>query len=144
MFCSNCGSQLPEGSAFCANCGAQVEAAQASYQQPAPSAPVVAPPVERENPELESLGRTTMILGIVGLATAVSSGLPGWIVSSIALKKAAEYESKAGSLTGKAKLGRNLAKPGKIVGIIMTFLLIFLAVFYGIIYGILLSNALYW
>ena len=144
MFCNHCGNQLPEGAAFCASCGARVEPAQPVYQQPAPSVPVVAPAVQREDPELESLGRTTMILGIVGLATAVSSGLPGWIVSNIALNKAAEYERKAGSLTGKAKIGRNLAKPGKIVGIIMTFFWIFFAIFYGIIYGILLSNALYW
>ena len=143
MFCNHCGNQLPEGAAFCASCGAHVEAAQPVYQQPAPSAPVVAPAVQREDPALESLGRTTMILGIVGLALC-EGGLPGWIVSNIALKKAAEYEYKAGSLTGKARIGRNLAKPGKIVGIIMTFFWIFFAIIYGIIYGILLSNALYW
>ena len=143
MFCNHCGNQLPEGAAFCASCGARVEAAQPVYQQPAPSVPVVAPAVQREDPALESLGRTTMILGIVGLALC-EGGLPGWIVSNIALKKAAEYEYKAGSLTGKARIGRNLAKPGKIVGIIMTFFWIFFAIIYGIIYGILLSNALYW
>ena len=35
MFCSNCGSRLPDGGKFCPNCGASAE-------NPAPSAPVPA------------------------------------------------------------------------------------------------------
>lgn len=34
MFCSNCGSQVPDGQAFCSNCGANVAGAQAQPQQP--------------------------------------------------------------------------------------------------------------
>lgn len=40
MFCSNCGSELPEGSKFCGNCGT---ALSASLAQPAPSQPASAP-----------------------------------------------------------------------------------------------------
>lgn len=36
MFCTNCGTQLPDGSRFCSNCGApQAAPAQPMYQQPA-------------------------------------------------------------------------------------------------------------
>lgn len=150
MFCSNCGTQIPEGSLFCGNCGAKVEAQPApqpapqpayeavqqpayeAVQQPAyqavqepvyvaPQQPVqVAPVVNNANdPELNSLATNTMIFGIIGLALS-ELGVPGIILSSIAMNKAAEFESKAGSLYGKAKVGRRLAKPGKIVGIIMT------------------------
>ena len=149
MFCSNCGTQIPEGSLFCGNCGTKVEAQPApqpapqpayeavqqpayqAVQQPAyeapqpaytvPQQPVqVAPVVNNANdPELNSLATNTMIFGIIGLALS-ELGVPGIILSSIAMNKAAEFESKAGSLYGKAKVGRRLAKPGKIVGIIMT------------------------
>ena len=145
MFCRNCGNQLPENALFCGNCGTKVEA-QAAPQQPAYTAPqqpayeapqqpvytapqvtpVVAPERPQEDPELNSLATNTMILGIVGLALS-EMGLPGLIVSNIALNKAAEFERKAGKLFGKAKIGRNLAKPGKIVGIVMT---IFWAVYF--------------
>lgn len=34
MYCENCGSNIPEGSAFCSNCGAKVEPRQLVNQQP--------------------------------------------------------------------------------------------------------------
>lgn len=138
MFCNHCGSQLPEGAAFCGHCGNHTGAANHSYEQPVQAEPVR----ERMDPELSSLANTTMILGIVGLATAINFGIPGIIVSSIALNKAAEFERKAGSLYGKARLGRNLAKPGKIVGIVMTILMAFIILIYGVLYGILLAEYL--
>lgn len=139
MFCSNCGNQIPEGSAFCGNCGTKVEAQAApqpayeavqqpayeAVQQPAyavPQQPVQVAPVNNTNandPELNSLATNTMIFGIIGLALS-ELGIPGIILSNIAMNKAAEFESKAGKLFGKALVGRRLAKPGKIVGIIMT------------------------
>ena len=144
MFCQHCGNQLPEGAAFCGNCGNKVASAPTSeapqqpvyvapqqpvYVAPQPQVtPVVAPPRPQEDPELNSLATNTMILGIVGLALS-EMGLPGLIVSNIAMNKAAEFERKAGKLFGKAKVGRNLAKPGKIVGLVMT---IFWAVYFSI------------
>lgn len=155
MFCKNCGNQLPEGAVFCGSCGTKVEV-QAAPQQPAydipqqpayeapqtsytiPQAdPVTAPVRPQEDPELNSLAKNTMIMGIVGLALS-EFGLPGLIVSCIASKKAAEFVSKAGSLYGKAKVGRALAKAGKIVGIIMTILWAFIILVYGIL-GIMLA-----
>ena len=34
MFCPNCGTQIPDGSAFCPNCGAQLNVQSAVAQQP--------------------------------------------------------------------------------------------------------------
>ena len=43
MFCTNCGKQLPDGTAFCTNCGHDL---RALTQRPAPAAPMTPiPPV---------------------------------------------------------------------------------------------------
>ena len=153
MFCPNCGNKIDEGAQFCAACGTKVaaqaapqpayEAVQQSAPQPAyqavqqpvfvapvqqQAAPVVAPERPQEDPELNSLATNTMIFGIIGLALS-EMGIPGIILSNIAMNKASEFERKAGKLFGKALVGRRLAKPGKIVGIIMT---IFWAVYFTI------------
>lgn len=147
MFCKNCGNQLPDDAVFCGHCGTRVEsepAVQPAYAAPqepvyaAPqttytvpqSAPVVAPARPQEDPELNELAQSTMILGIVGLALS-ELGLPGLIISSIAMKKAEEFERRAGGFYGKAKVGRRLAKPGKILGLIMT---IFLTVYFFFVF----------
>lgn len=157
MFCRNCGSQLADGAAFCGNCGTKVEV-QAAPQQPVYEAPqepvyeapqepvyvapqvtpVIAPERPQEDPELSSLATNTLIMGIVGLALS-ELGLPGLIVSNIGLNKAAEFERKAGKLFGKAKVGRNLAKPGKIVGIVMT---IFWAIYFTVAFIAAIASAL--
>lgn len=143
MFCPNCGNQVPDGAAFCASCGNKLEAQVAPkpayeavqepvyvapVQQPVQAAPVVAPERPQEDPELNSLATNTMIFGIIGLALS-EVGIPGIILSNIALNKASEFERKAGKLFGKALVGRRLAKPGKIVGIVMT---IFWAVYFTV------------
>ena len=159
MFCKNCGTQLVDGAAFCGNCGTKVDvqpvheapqqptvapvvetpvqptytAPQTTYTVPH-SAPVMAPARPKEDPELNELAKNTMILGIVGLALS-ALGLPGLIVSSIAMNKAEEFERKAGGFFGKAKVGRRLAKPGKIVSLVMT-------IFWAVYFFILLIAAL--
>lgn len=164
MFCRNCGNQLIDGAAFCGNCGTKVDAQpapQPAYEAPAAepvvetpvqptytapqtsytvphSAPVVAPVRPQEDPALNDLAKTTMIMGIVGLALS-ELGLPGLIVSNIAMNKAAEFEIKAGSFYGKAKVGRRLAKPGKIVSTVMT---IFWAVYLTIAFFVGIFSAL--
>lgn len=142
MFCQNCGNQLPEGAAFCGSCGAKAEVQtvpqqpayeapqQPAYeapQQPAYTAPqptyqqpVQAAPAQNANsPALDSLATSTMIFGILGLALS-ELGIPGIIFSAIGKNKASEYISRAGSLSGKAKVGSILAKIGLPLGIVMT------------------------
>ena len=127
MFCKNCGMQLPNNAAFCANCGTQVDAQPAyqSYQQPNYSyqqqayTPNYQPAPTASDPYLEDLAGSILGKGIAGLILGFM-GLPGIIVSSIAMKQTAEFVSRTGSLYGKAKVGRRLAKPGLIVGIVMT------------------------
>lgn len=150
MFCPNCGDQLVEGAAFCGNCGTKIEA-QPAYEAPQPAysapqtsytvpqpAPVAAPARPQEDPELNELAKSTMIMGIVGLALS-ELGLPGLIVSNIAMNKAAEFERRAGGFYGKAKVGRRLAKPGKIVSIVMT---VFWAVYFSILFIAAIASAL--
>ena len=52
MFCTNCGTQLPDGSRFCSNCGAPQAAApaQPTYQQPAYQQPVYQQPAYPQQP----------------------------------------------------------------------------------------------
>ena len=50
MFCSNCGTQMPDGSKFCASCGNQmsapIQAAQPVQPQPVQPQPVQPKPVQ--------------------------------------------------------------------------------------------------
>lgn len=62
MFCSNCGTQIPDGSAFCPNCGANLGGG-ASTPQPAMAAPMYQPKKifmstleSRAGAEVKSLG----------------------------------------------------------------------------------------
>lgn len=47
MFCSNCGTQIPENASFCANCGTAVKAAAPVVEE---AIPVAAPVVEEATP----------------------------------------------------------------------------------------------
>lgn len=124
MFCPNCGNQLPEGAAFCSSCGSKIseDGVSAAPQQPAYAAPQPqAQPVQPKanDAELDALAGSVLARGITGLALA-SIGIPGVIVSAKAKNLAAEYQRKAGSLTGRAKVGNILAKVGFPLGWGMT------------------------
>ena len=43
LFCTNCGSQIPEGARFCAACGSPAPVQQPPMQQPAQQPPVQQP-----------------------------------------------------------------------------------------------------
>ena len=66
----------------------------------------------------DKLSTQTLTFGILGLVFAGSSIL-GIIFSAIGLKKAKAYVEQFGELTGKAKVGRILAKVGLIFSIVM-------------------------
>lgn len=165
MFCSNCGTQIPEGSIFCGNCGTKVEAPAApqpapqpayeavqqpayeAVQQPAytapqpaytvPQQPVQVAPVNNTNandPELNSLATNTMVFGILGAALGLCVGVPGIIFSCLTKKKVEEFQARAGSLYGKAKVGSILAKVGLPVSIACTAIYT-ISFFVGLISG---------
>ena len=137
MFCSNCGTQIPEGSLFCGNCGAKVEAPTApqpapqpayeAVQQPAYEAvqqPVFIAPQQSAAPsatsaELDDLAGTVLSRGILGLIMAFV-GVPGIFICAKAKRLAAEYARKAGCLSGRAKVGSILAKVGFPISFAMT------------------------
>ena len=142
MFCKNCGNQLPDDALFCGSCGTKVEA-PAAPQQPAYEAPqqpayvapqqpaYVAPqPAPQENdPQKDELAGSVLSKGIACLPLAFVFGIPGIFVSASAKRKAREYESRYGELSGKAKVGSILAKVGLPLSLGMTgfYLLLILA-----------------
>ena len=113
IYCSHCKNSYDEtATAYCPFCGAP-----AVFYPPTPPSYYEDPAIKAQK---KALARTILILGIVALALALEiAPLAGWIVGAIALKKAAEYEQQYGVLDGMARIGRNLAKPAKIVGIVM-------------------------
>lgn len=112
MFCKHCGAPLDSDAKFCTSCGAGVDPAQ-SAQGTTP------PPATRwANPAGPSPTKV-MVFGIIGLALS-GLGIPGIILSIIALKQANEFIRLNGGLFGQAKVGRILGKAGLIVSIVMT------------------------
>ena len=146
MFCKNCGNQLPDNALFCGSCGTKVEAPAAPQQpayeapqqpayvapQPAPQQPAYVAPQsapQANDPYKDELAGSVLSKGIAGLALAPVFGVPGIIVSAGAKRKAREYESRYGELSGKAKVGSILAKVGLPLSLGMTgfYLLLILA-----------------
>ena len=72
MYCTSCGSYVPDNQGICPNCGAAVTPAQPvyqqpvyqqpAYQQPAYHAPIYTP---AEAPRSNGMGTAGMVLGIV-------------------------------------------------------------------------------
>lgn len=54
MFCTQCGTQLPDGSKFCTGCGAKIEVAPAPAAAPQPEPAVEEAPVVEETPAVEA------------------------------------------------------------------------------------------
>ncbi len=105
MYCPKCNTQIPDGQNYCPNCGAQVTretgTVTSNYQGP--------------------MGEDSPILTMGILAVIFCElGIPGWILGSIGLKKANQYQTLMGRLSPKARTGRILSMVGRIVGIVMT------------------------
>lgn len=113
MFCSNCGTKIPDGSKFCPNCGAPVEAS-ASSQPKVNEAPQNHPASVASKPQNGSVQKpvnngeapehgkaiASMVLGIIGAVlwffgyssiVSIILGIVGLILSSNA-KKAGNTE----------------------------------------------------
>ena len=125
-FCTNCGAQVPDGSAICPNCGTQLAPAaapQPTYQAPVYQAPAYQPAPALDNGPIFTFGLLAAIL--------CSFGIPGLIFAIIAKKKIKNYLAAGGQLTGRAKAGSIMATIGLIVSIVMTVI--------WLIYGIAIA-----
>ena len=91
---------------------------------------------DRVNQDVAASNDATPILalGIVALATALSFyfSVAGIICGAIGLSKANAFYGKYGMFSAKANTGRNLAKAGLIVGIVMTSLFVLFILIIGI------------
>jgi len=75
MFCTNCGTQLPEGSRFCSQCGApQAASAQPAYQQPVYQQPVYQQPAYPQNAYTQQAAPSGALLMEAGKMTRYNGG----------------------------------------------------------------------
>lgn len=85
MFCPNCGTQIPDGSAFCQNCGARLTAAQPvqqpQYQQPQQAPYQPQPQVQPPQPQPKKKGSIVKI-AVICAAVAVLLGVGRALLSS--------------------------------------------------------------
>ena len=121
MFCKHCGAPIDNDSVYCTACGAGVGETRATPVTPAAPSPLS---YNQAGPSPTKV----MVFGIIGLALS-SAGIPGIVLSLIALKLAGEFVHYNGSLYGQAKVGRILGKVGSIVSIVMTVVWAFYIVF---------------
>ncbi len=85
------------------------------------------------DPEKSDLGRTAMILAIIGAALC-ELGIPGIILCAIAKGKVKAWEEKFGPTTGMAKAAKIIATVGLVFSIIMTvFWVIYILLIIGIV-----------
>lgn len=109
---------------------------QPVYQQPVYQSPIapqytytipaqpVQQPVQQSvaDTQQEKLEKQTLTLGILGICLSIL-GLPGFILSVIAAKKASTYKKLTGKVDGKVLVGYHLSKAGRAIGIVMTVVL---------------------
>lgn len=147
MFCSNCGTQNPDGTSFCSNCGSALGAApqqpvqqyaqpvQQQYVQPAYTQPMsfgnTAGVDYRDNDEIRrasSCARKALTLGIFSILLSWTV-LFGILFGAIGLKKASSAK-KLGSGGGKAAVGKVFSIIGLVfsIGIIVYYIVAILGV----------------
>ena len=104
-------------------------APQDTYTIPAqPVQQSVVQPVQQsysEADQLAELQQQTLTFGILGICLSIL-GLPGFILSVIAAKKANAYKKRTGKVDGKVLVGYRLSKAGRAIGVVMTIVLYFL------------------
>lgn len=139
MFCSNCGSQNPDGSSFCSGCGQPLVQAQPQqpvqqpmqqpvqqFSQPMPAyQPQMANQYQAPelNPELgSSCATASLVCGLIAFFTS-SLFLPSLILSIVGIKKA-NTAKRLGDNSGKRKAGKVFSIIALILSFIMPFILL--------------------
>ena len=117
MFCSKCGTQVPDGAAFCSKCG-QPMGAVAAPPAAAPAAPVPgAPPVKVPTHLVEAIIVTLLCCLPAGIAAIIYAG-------QVNGKLAAGDVAGAMEASRKAKMWTWIsAGAGLVVGIIYAILI---------------------
>ena len=98
MFCTNCGSEISDGTTFCPNCGA--------YAEPAPRAGgAPQTPYYSQQPVVQ---KQTNTIAIVGFVLSFFIAIAGLVCSIIGYKKAPQYHGD----------GKGLATAGIVISIV--------------------------
>ena len=109
---------------------------QQPYQQPVPYQDNASYNAYRsasqEDPAKTDLGRTAMIIAIVGAALGA---IPGIILCAIARGKVKEYINRYGEPTGMAKAANIVSKVGLILSIVSLVVIILYVILEGIFVG---------
>ena len=153
MTCPTCGAQLNDGLKFCTQCGTPLQVAEApvvetpayeapAYEAPAQAAPVYEAPTYESAPAYEApaatdpgagLGKTSKILGIIGIVTSCCGF--GSVLAIVALI--------LGIVGGKKSKGAGFenasAKTGLILGIVGIVISAIIYVAYLIYYVVVLG-----
>ena len=103
MFCSNCGTQLPDGSRFCWKCGAQLGSAPVQPQVPQTPPSYGGAPVTPAVPPQKPKSKTGLIVAIVVVAVVVVVGLAVWGIVSLVGTQNSSQTVTEGSL-GSAQM----------------------------------------
>ena len=134
-YCTKCGAEIPEGTNVCPSCGFSAqESTQSdqdnSNQNQAPNQSfqqqdvTYSMPVETQNKQSIKL----LVLGIVSLSLCAIGWEPYWgfifsvasfVIALIAIKQANIYMKSFQTISGKAKVGRILAKIALPLSIVM-------------------------
>ena len=133
MFCKYCGNKVDDTAKFCESCGSPIEplAEKEHVATPLDNLMNLAD-VAKRNAHADKI----LALGITSVAFASSCilALVGWIIACVARGQVRDYENKYGPVSGKAKVGKDLARGGLIASICMTifwtgYLLLYVVIF---------------
>ncbi len=126
QYCNHCGAPLEENAKFCSHCGQARAAEQTAYEAPPAyeAVPIVDPFMEEKK---RNLGDNILTWGILSLVFANTGWLSllGLIFGYVTKGKVTEYEALYGETAGKPRVGKYLAKAGRIVGLVCTILFAF-------------------